>query len=191
MASHPLIDHQLAELGRRLPTDTVDELADGLAQTYQQHLATGLQPAAAAAAAIAEFGDADQLTTAFTRAAPGRRAALTLLATGPVFAVCWAPSLLIGHAWTWPIPVAAALAFGVALLTVVATLLVAATSQHNYQRTRLTGAAAIGLIGLDIAMVATVLLAAPTLVWPMTVAIPASLVRIWLTISALPPLVAA
>ena len=34
MASHDLIEAYLAELRRRLPADTVDELADGLIETY-------------------------------------------------------------------------------------------------------------------------------------------------------------
>jgi len=51
MASHQLIDQHLAALARTLPPDTVDELADGLTETWQHHLATGLTPTAAAHAA--------------------------------------------------------------------------------------------------------------------------------------------
>lgn len=36
MASHHLIQEHLAELARHLPADTVDELADGLIETWQR-----------------------------------------------------------------------------------------------------------------------------------------------------------
>ncbi|MGH3757679.1 permease prefix domain 1-containing protein [Actinophytocola sp.] len=187
MAGHALIDAHLAELARQLPAPVVDELADGLTETYEQHLASGLQPTAAATAAITEFGRPDQITAAFIRQAPGRRTAVALLATGPFLAACWGPSLIMSHVWAWPIPGPAALAFGAALLAVVATLVTAATS-HHYARTRLAGVGAIVLLVLDVAMLAAVLLAAPAWVWPMTIAIPASLVRIGLTARALPHL---
>jgi hypothetical protein len=189
MASHTLINAHLAELARRLPAPVVDELADGLTETYEHHLARGLHPTAAAAAAIAEFGSPDQITAAFTRQAPGRRTALVLLATGPVFAACWGPSLIMAKPWTWPIPVTAALAFGLALLAVVAVLATAATSRRHYRRTRLAAIGAVGLVLLDTTMLAAVMFAAPVLVWPMAVAIPASLARIALTLRALPPVV--
>jgi hypothetical protein len=186
MAGHALIDTHLATLARRLPAGAVDELADGLIETYQHHLARGLDQAAAAAAAVAEFGDTDQILAAFTRQAPGRRTALALLATGPVFAACWGPSLIMSHVWAWPIPNAAETAFGLALLGIVAILAIAATSQHHYGRTRLAAAGGIGLIVLDTAMLTAVLLAAPTLVWPMAIGIPASLARIAFTARSLP-----
>ena len=186
MAGHILIDIHLATLARRLPAGAVDELADGLTETYQHHLARGLDPDAAATAAIAEFGEPDEILAAFTRQATGRRVARTLLATGPVFAACWGPSLILGHAWAWPIPLAATIAFGAVLLGVVTALVAAATSRQDYRRTRLAGIGGIGLIALDTGMVAAALLAAPALVWPMAVAIPASLTRIGLTVRALP-----
>lgn len=189
MARHTLINAHLAELARRLPAHALDELADGLAETYEQHLARGLDPTAAAHTAIAEFGHPGQIAAAFVHHAPGRRAALALLITGPVFAACWGPSLILSHAWTWPVPALAALVFGLTLLGVVAALATAATS-HDYPRTRLAAAGAIGLIVLDLALVVAVLLAAPALVWPMALAIPASLTRIGLTVRALPHLLA-
>lgn len=186
MAGHALIDAHLTQLRSRLPADTVDELADGLTETYQHHLTRGLDPDTAAATAIAEFGHPQQVTAAFTRHAAGRRTARALLASGPLFAACWGPSLIIGQAWHWPIPTAAFVLFALGLLAVVATLLAAATSQHNYHRTRLAGAGAAALILLDTAMLAAVLLAATTLTWPMAIAIPASLARIGLTLRSLP-----
>jgi hypothetical protein len=186
MAGHTLIERHLAALARHLPADAADELADGLTETYQHHLARGLDPNAAATAAVAEFGGRDQILAAFTRQAPGRRTAIMLLATGPVFAACWGPSLILGHAWAWPVPMATGVLFGLTLLGVVATLATAATSHHDYHRTRLAAAGGIGLIALDMAMVAVVLLAAPTLVWPMAIAIPVSLARIGFTARSVP-----
>lgn len=186
MAGHVLIEAHLATLARRLPAGAVDELADGLAETYQHHLARGLDPDAAATVAVAEFGDTEQILAAFTRQAPGRRAALALLATGPVFAACWGPSLIMSHAWAWPIPLAAEVAFGLVLLGIVAILAIAATSHRDYGRTQLAAAGGIGLIVLDTAMLTAVVLAAPTLVWPMVLAIPASLARIGFTARSVP-----
>ena len=104
MASHALIEACLAELGRQLPGDVVDELADGLIETYERQLSRGATPRAAAESAIAEFGDATLIAAAFARHAPARRAALALLVTGPAVGACWGVTLLTGHVWTWPIP---------------------------------------------------------------------------------------
>ena len=186
MASHQLIDAHLAVLARRLPADAVEELADGLTETWQHHLAAGLPPTDAARAAIAEFGSADADHRRVRRAVPGRRTARLLLATGPVVGVCWGASLVASHAWSWPIPAPAAAAFGLALLAVVAALIASATSRHSYRRTRLGDVGGLGLVALDVAMVAAVLLVAPTLVWPMFMAVPASLARIGLALRSLP-----
>jgi hypothetical protein len=186
MASHQLIDDHLDELARRLPADIVDELADGLTETWQHHVATGLPPAASARAAIAEFGTSEQVTAAFTAQAPGRRTALILLASGPIVGLCWGASLITAHAWTWPVPTAAPAALAIGLLAVVAALATAATSRMSYRRTRLGGIGGLGLLVLDAAMLTTVTLTAPTLVWPMAIAIPASLARIGWTLRTLP-----
>jgi hypothetical protein len=47
-----------------------------------------------------------------------------------------------------------------------------------------------GLVTLDLAMLAAVLLAAPAFVWPMALAIPASLARVGITLRRLPSTVA-
>jgi hypothetical protein len=107
VAGHQLIDDHLSRLARRLPADTVDELADGLTETWQHHLAAGLHTDEAARAAIGEFGTPDQITAAFIAQAPGRRTARMLLATGPPIGLCWGASLVTAQVWTWPIPVAA------------------------------------------------------------------------------------
>ncbi|HEX2772941.1 MAG TPA: hypothetical protein VHN18_11000 [Micromonosporaceae bacterium] len=186
MASHQLIDTYLADLARRLPDSAVDELADGVTDTWQHHLADGLSPTAAAHAAIAEFGTAEQITAAFVAQAPGRRLALALLATGPLVGICWGTSLIAAHAWTWPIPTPAAAAFALGLLAAVASLITAATSRRNYRRTRLGTAGGLGLVLLDVGMLAAALQLAPILAWPMLAAISASIVRAGLTLHTLP-----
>jgi hypothetical protein len=186
MASHALIDAYLAELARRLPDSAVDELADGLTETWQHHLTTGLDPTAAAGAAIAEFGTAEQITAAFVAQAPGRRTAQALLATGPLVGICWGASLIAAHIWTWPIPAPAAAAYAIGLMAVVASLVMATTGRRNYRRTRLGTAGGLGLVLLDVVMLTAVLHLAPTLAWPMLAAIPASIIRVGLTLQTLP-----
>ena len=189
MAGHQLIDDYLAELARRLPADDVDELADGLEEAFRRHQRRGLSAAGAAAAATAEFGNPDLIVKAFIREAPGRRAALALLASGPIFAALWGSSLLSAQAWTWPIPLGAAVAFGATLLAVVATL-VAVVVSRSYQRTKLTGPACGLLVLLDGAMLVAIAYAAPALSWPMALAIPASVVRIGLAVATVPRILA-
>lgn len=186
MAGHPLIQDHLATLARQLPADVVDELADGLTETWHRHLAAGLAPAEAARAAITEFGTPAQITDAFVTQSPGRRAALLLLATGPIAGVSWGSTLVTSHAWTWPVPTAAAGLFGCLLLGAVAALLVAATARHNYRRTRLAGVGGLLVIALDITMLTTVLLVAPAPVWSLLAAVALSLGRIALTTRLLP-----
>jgi hypothetical protein len=186
MAGHHLIEAHLAELRRRLPTDLVDEIADGLAETYQRHLGFDGRPDTAAAGAIAEFGDPDTIVAAFARQSPGHRTALVLLATGPAVGACWAATLILGHAWTWPVPDPLRLAFGLALLAAVTALVIAAASRISYLRTRFAAAGCLALIALDLAMIAAAVFAAPDLIWPMAAAIPASLTRLALTTRAVP-----
>jgi hypothetical protein len=186
MAGHQLIDAHLAALARRLPAGTVDELADGLTETWQRRVSDGLPPAPAAHAAIAEFGTPDQIVEAFVVESPGRRTARMLLATGPLVGACWGTGLLASDVRTWPVPAPAAALFALALLAVVAALATAATSRHSYRRTRLGAAGGIGLVALDVTMLIAALLLAPILAWPMLVAVPASLARIGLTLRRLP-----
>lgn len=182
MASHQLIDTYLSELAGRLPADAVDEIADGLHEAWRHHLDGGAAPAEAAQAAITEFGPPTLVTRAFVVNAGGRRTARLLLATGPIFGISWGACLLIARVWTWPIPAPAAGVFAATLLTVVGCLVMAATSRRDYGRTRLGHVGAVGLVVLDTAMIATVLLAAPNLVWPMAIAVAASLARMGITL---------
>jgi hypothetical protein len=189
MASHELIETYLGYLSRRLPADAIEELSDGLIETYRHHLSLGSDPAVAARSAVADFGDPVTVVAAFTRQAPGRRAALMMLATGPVVGVCWGATLVAGHAWTWPVAAGVRYAFGLTLLSVVAALVVAGTSRVSYARTRIAVVGGSGLVVLDLAMLATVLVAAPAFIWPMAAAILASLARVVLTLRALPVVV--
>jgi hypothetical protein len=111
------------------------------------------------------------------------------LASGPLFAGLWGSSLISAQAWTWPIPLGAAVAFGATLLAVVATLVAAALSR-SYQRTKLTGPACALLAALDGAMIAAIAMTAPALSWPMALAIPASIVRIGLAVRTVPRILA-
>lgn len=186
MASHQLIDDYVGSLRERLPADAADELTDGLLETWQAHLGGGLTAERAARAAIAEFGTADRITDAFVAHSPGRRIARLLLATGPVMGACWGTGLITAKAWSWPIPPALGASYAIALLTVVAVLVAAASSRHSYRRTRLGGVGALILVGLDGAMIATVAALALPLMWPMAIAVTASIARIGLTINLLP-----
>jgi hypothetical protein len=185
MAGHELIDAYLAELAARLPADVVDELADGLTATWQHHCDAGLNPSAAAQTAITEFGSINQITTAFVALAPGRRLSRSLLASGPVVGATWGLSLAYGRAWTWPVPTPIAAGYFLLLLTVVTMLAAAATSRHNYRRTRLGTVGAFGLITLDVAMIAAALHLA-AFIWPLAIAIPASLARVGIVLSRIP-----
>ena len=186
----PLIAGYVAGLHRSLPAALADEAADGLIETYEHHLASGAGEQAAADAALAEFGDLGTVVGEFTRQAPGRRAARLLLATGPAAGACWAAALILGRAWTWPVPAAARLSFGAILLLAVLALAVAATSQHSYQRTRFTTAAGPVILVLDATAVAAAALTAPSLTLALSIAVTVSLGRIAFTARTLPRLAA-
>ncbi len=177
----PLITGYVAGLRRGLPAGLADEAADGLTETYQYHLASGAAEEEAARAALAEFGDLTAVLGEFTRQATGRRAARLLLATGPVAGTCWATALILGRAWTWPVPATARLTFGAVLLLTVLALLAAATSGHSYKRTRLTAAGGPVILALDATAIAAIALAAPSLTLPLSAAIAVSLGRIAFT----------
>ena len=186
----PLIAGYVVGLHHKLPAGLADEAADGLTETYQQHLACEAGEQEAARAALAEFGDLAAVVGEFTRQAPGRRAARLLLATGPVAGGCWAAALVFSRAWTWPVPATARLSFGAVLLLAVLALLAAATSRHSYQRTRLAAAACPVILALDATAVAAVALAAPALTPALGAAVAVSLGRIAFTARMLPRLAA-
>jgi hypothetical protein len=107
MSGPGLIDGYLAELSADLPGRIVEELADGLDETYRRYLGQGLAQDAAARAAAAEFGEPRVVMAAFTDASRGRRTARRLLAVGPGVGTCWAIVLITARAWQWPVPMVA------------------------------------------------------------------------------------
>ncbi|MEO3862054.1 hypothetical protein [Acrocarpospora sp. B8E8] len=178
MAGHDLIESQLRVLARRLPAPIVEELADGLTETYQAQLERLGDPHAAARAAVAEFGDADTISAAFVRDAPVRAAARVLLATGPVVGTVWASALVSAQVWTWRVPTAVPLSVGAALVMVVAALALAQAVSHHYKAVRLAAASgACGLVLVDLAALATArTMALPTIL--IVCALTVSLARI-------------
>jgi hypothetical protein len=187
MASHALIDAHLAALrARGLPMAAVDELADGLIETYDERLRDGLDHDSAATKAVTEFGTVEEISEGFGRHAPGHRAAVTLLNTGPIVGGCWAASFVGGRVWTWPHAGTAALILAAGLLLTVAVLEVARLRYRNYAQTKAASLiGSISVLGLDTALIATITVAAPVFVWPMVLAASASLVRVGFTIRAL------
>lgn len=189
MAGSDVIAEYLAALSAQLPAPVVEELADGLDQTCQRYLDQGLTPAAAAGAAVAEFGDPHVILADFTRLSPARHAARRLLATGPVVGGCWAAALITGRAWSWPIPVAARLLFAVTLVSIIG-MLAAAAFGTRYRSIRRAGTAGcVGLVVLDTAMLLTATLAIPAVVWPVILAVAASAARLTFTARTLLPVV--
>jgi hypothetical protein len=182
MPRHHLIENYLDGL-RALPADVVEELTDGLAETYDHHRARGLAPDQAARTAITEFGITEQILAAFDEIAPGRRASRLLLTTGPLAGLCWGAALLTSHAWTWPIPYWAPPVLGVGLVTVIALLLVGG---HGRRTRRAASFGAGGLVLLDTLMIIGVLAVASAVSWPLLLAMLASVVRACLTLRTLP-----
>ena len=184
MAEPRLIRDYRATLAKRLPDDIVEELTDGLEQTYQRHLSTGLASHDAAHAAICEFGDADTLTALFCAGSPARRAARILLCTGPLVGGCWATLLITAQAWDWPVPVP--VRSGLALmLTAVILLLVIGACTDSYRRARRAATAACaGLIALDATLGTALLLTTAAHGWLFALAA-AGAVRITLSARAL------
>lgn len=181
MAGHDLIDSQLRVLARRLPAPFVEELADGLTETYQAQLQRLGDPGAAAREAIAEFGDADTICAAFVRQAPSRAAARVLLATGPMVGVVWAIALVSAQAWTWPMPSAAPLSVGATLVLVVAALALTQTVSYHYRAVRLAAVSgAFGVVLVDVTVLTTArVMALPSIL--IVCALTASVARVVLT----------
>lgn len=189
MADRDLIDGYLDDLAQRLPPEVVEELADGLEQTVRHHVTRGLSLEAAVAAAIADFGRPTQVVAEFARHSAGRRTAVALLATSPVFAGLWGASLVGARAWTWPFPLGVAILCGITLVLVAAAFLVVARS-NDLSTMRLACPASAVLILLDLGVLAAVLTVAPIRTPVMVLAAAASLIRVGLSLRNLPRLVA-
>jgi hypothetical protein len=178
MAEPGLIKDYLAALSAQLPAPIVAELTDGLEQTYRHYLDQCLGPAAAAEAALAEFGGPQVVVAAFTGASPARRAARKLLATGPVVGACWGTALALNRAWTWPVPLGVRVLLGMALITIIGLLAAAAFGSRYRSADRAAAAGCAGIAALDATMLIAITLAVPAVIWPVIVAAMASAVRI-------------
>jgi hypothetical protein len=178
MAEPGLIKDYLAALSAQLPAPIVAELTDGLEQTYRHYLDQCLGPAAAAEAALAEFGGPQVVVAAFTGASPARRAARKLLATGPVVGACWGTALVLNRAWTWPVPLGVRVLLGMALITIIGLLAAAAFGSRYRSAGRAAAAGCAGIAALDATMLIAITLAVPAVIWPVIVAAVASAVRI-------------
>ena len=188
MPGPSLISDYLRELSAQLPGQVVEELADGLNDTCEHYLDDGLDPDAAASAALAEFGDPQVIIAAFTRLSSPQRAARRLLLTGPVIGVCWGAALITSRAWTWPVPNVARLLLGVTLLSVIGLLAAAAFGRQYRAVGRVGIAGCIGIAAIDTAMIITVAFVIPVLLWPVIPALAASALRLAYTTRTLRPI---
>jgi hypothetical protein len=185
VAEPRLIADYRSALSRRLPEPLVDEIADGLAETYEYYVATGIAPDQAAQAALAEFGDADTIAAAFAIDAPARRTARALLAMGPATGACWALALISEHAWRWFLPGSATAGLGIALAAIISLLACAARSGSYRLGRRAMTAACLALIALDCSLIAAVALPDAVRAWPVALAVTAGAVRVCFTARAL------
>jgi hypothetical protein len=186
MAQPGLIAEYLSQLAARLPAPIVEELADGLTESYLAQRHAGHTPDDAARHAITEFGDPAEISAAFLAASPAHRAARALLLTGPVVGGAWATALLMQHAWDWPVPAWTRAGFGAVLLTGVA-LVAVATFGHRYRRAaRSAAVASLAVLTLDLGMLSYVGVAGLLTTWPVLLAAPLSAVRSVLTLCRLP-----
>ena len=99
-------------------------------------------------------------------------------------------ALIIGRAWTWPVPLAADLVPGLALMAVVALLAFAARSTRYRPIGRAGTAGCIGTAALDTFMIISVLAADPAAGWAVAVAITASAARLALNMRLVRPVLA-
>ena len=136
MTAGPAVDAYLREVAAALPgpararRDILAELHSGLLDAADAHRRAGLPDTAAAAAAIAEFGDPRVVAGAFRPELTirhARRVALTLVTTGPLIGLLWvgaaaASHMAIRHAppWEWAgAPPGSPAAFPLALAAVL------------------------------------------------------------------------
>ena len=181
MSEPCLIRDYRAVLAAQLPASIVEELADGLAETYRSYLRQGLAPDLA-------VGDPHVIVSAFARVNPARRGARRLLLTGPVVGGCWATVLITSRAWAWPVPLAARIVLGLALLTVIGLLAAAALGTRYRPAARAGIAGCLGVTMLDTIMITGVMLAIPSMTWVTTGAMAASTARIALSVQTLRPI---
>lgn len=107
LSSTSALETYLADLAARLRgphaarTRVLTEIRDGLTETIDAHLADGMTPDAAAAAAIGEFGDPATVARSFAgelATASARRTIAAFIFTGPLVGIWW---LLLLHPAPW------------------------------------------------------------------------------------------
>ena len=171
-----LIRGYLQVLAAQLPGPIVEELADGLTETYRSYRTRGLPADAAAEAAVEEFGSAEEILAGFARVNPARQAARRLLGLGPVVGGCWAAALATSRAWPGSLPTRVAL--GLALVSCIGLLAVAALDRR-YRVAFYTGiAGCVGFAALDASLIVGVLVVAGVASWVTAVAMAFSSARI-------------
>jgi len=171
-----LIRGYLEVLAAQLPGPIAEELADGLTETHRSYLTRGLSADAAAEAAAEEFGSAEEILAGFARVNPARRAARRLLGFGPVVGGCWAAALATSRAWPGPLPTRVAL--GLALVSCIGLLAVAALDRR-YRVAFYSGVAGcVGFAALDASLIVGTLLVAGRTSWVTALAIAVSSGRI-------------
>ena len=171
-----LIRGYLKVLAAQLPGPIVEELADGLTETYRSYRSRGLPADAAADAAVEEFGSAEEILAGFARVNPARQAARRLLGLGPVVGGCWVAALVTSRAWPGPLPTRVAL--GLALVSCIGLLAVAALDRR-YRVAFYSGVAGcVGFAALDASLIVGVLVVAGVASWVTAVAMALSSARI-------------
>jgi hypothetical protein len=183
-----LISSYLAVLAAQLPASIVEELADGLAETYRSYLRQGLAPDLAAQAAVAEFGEPELIAAGFARVNPARRAARRLLGMGPAVGACWIAALVTSRAQAVPLP--ARLLVLLALAAVIALLATSALGTRYRLAVRTGAAGFLGVIAVDASLIAGAAFAGVPLTWVLAVAMAASAARICYAARALRPALA-
>jgi hypothetical protein len=153
-----LIRGYLQVLAAQLPGPIVEELADGLTETYRSYRTRGLPADAAAEAAVEEFGSAEEILAGFARVNPARQAARRLLGLGPVVGGCWAAALATSRVWPGPEP--ARVVLGVVLAACIGLLFVAALDRR-YRVAVYSGiAGCAGFAALDASLIVGTLVVA-------------------------------
>jgi hypothetical protein len=188
MVDGAVINAYLRVLSRRLPSDIVDELRDGLLEEYEHLRTRGLEDATAARQAMAEFGEPGSIVREFVAQSRARRAARAQLVVGPVVGLSWSLILVAGRAWTWPVPVAARSTFAAVLLLSITAILAAATARTSLRRARLAIVGILASIVLDAVGIGTAWIAGAGLGWLLIIPVVASSGRMAASVRELPRL---
>lgn len=190
MSGPDLIEGYLRELAARLPAPIVDELRDGLLDTYEFHQGRGLSAEEAAGVSVSEFGAPEIVAGAFMAAHPARRVARTLLLTGPVVGGSWACVLIVRRAWDWPVPDVARVGLAVMVLAGVVALAGAAVGTRYRMAGRSAAVGCLVVLAVDVSMLGYVTSTGMLATWPALLAGVLSTSRIAFTASRLPRLLA-